>query len=383
MRILYGVNGEGMGHATRSQVVIESLLAADHDVHVVASQAAYRYLSPLLPSVDEILGPKFVLEEGQIRQLATVGVNMHDLLGGAPAELRSWIKRMHEWRPEVVVTDFEPFASLYARASDTPLLALDNINMLDRCKHDHEILAGHHESFSLARSVTRRMVPNAFLFLVTTFFYPPVRRGQTVLVPPILRQAIVEAEPEKGEHLLVYSSGAEGEIATLRDSGLPCRVYGMRGGPAEGTVDGNIEFKPRSNVGFVEDLRTARAVITGGGFSLMSEAVYLGKPMIAMPLHGQAEQLMNSRYLEREGFGIASSGLTPSELDRFMSDFDHFEERLAVYEQNGNEITLAEVANRVEAAAAASPKELRRARRLSRDLPFRSRVTTDGEGAEK
>ena len=28
MRILYGVNGEGMGHATRSQVVIESLLAA-------------------------------------------------------------------------------------------------------------------------------------------------------------------------------------------------------------------------------------------------------------------------------------------------------------------------------------------------------------------
>ena len=33
MRILYGVNGEGMGHATRSQVVIDDLLER-HDVRV-------------------------------------------------------------------------------------------------------------------------------------------------------------------------------------------------------------------------------------------------------------------------------------------------------------------------------------------------------------
>lgn len=366
MRILYGVNGEGMGHATRSQVVIESLLAAGHEVHVVASQAAFKYLSGLLTNVHEIMGPKFVLEEGQIKQLATVELNIRDLVGGAPKELRDWIRLTHEWRPEVVVTDFEPFASMYARASRTPLVAVDNINMLDRCKHDKEITSGHYEDFTVAKTVTRRMVPNAFSYLVTTFFYPPLLKSQTMLVPPILRQAIVDAESTQGEHILVYSSGAEGEIATLRDSGLPCRVYGMRGGPSEGTVDGNIEFKPRSNEGFVEDLRTARAVITGGGFSLMSEAVFLGKPMIAMPLHGQAEQLMNSRYLEREGFGIAANELTPSELDRFMTGIDGFKDRIDGYEQKGNHATLEAVAHRIEAAASASKKDLRRARRLSR-----------------
>jgi len=36
MKILYGVNGEGMGHATRSEVVIGSLLG-EHDVRVMAS----------------------------------------------------------------------------------------------------------------------------------------------------------------------------------------------------------------------------------------------------------------------------------------------------------------------------------------------------------
>ncbi|MCL4259129.1 MAG: hypothetical protein KJZ52_00755, partial [Anaerolineales bacterium] len=66
----------------------------------------------------------------------------------------------------------------------------------------------------------------------------------------------------------------------------------MRGGPREDSVDGNLEFKPRSEEGFVEDLRTARGVVAGGGFSLMSEAVYLGKPMLAMPLLGQFEQTM-------------------------------------------------------------------------------------------
>ncbi|MGH9333683.1 MAG: glycosyltransferase family protein, partial [Vicinamibacteria bacterium] len=34
MRILYGVVGEGMGHATRSAVVIEHLLSAGHEVKV-------------------------------------------------------------------------------------------------------------------------------------------------------------------------------------------------------------------------------------------------------------------------------------------------------------------------------------------------------------
>ena len=71
MRILYGVNGEGMGHATRSEVVIEDLLA-DHEVKVMASGAAFRYLSGRLGSVNEVFGPSFAMEQGEIRRWATV-----------------------------------------------------------------------------------------------------------------------------------------------------------------------------------------------------------------------------------------------------------------------------------------------------------------------
>ena len=381
MRILYGVNGEGMGHATRSQVVVESLLA-DHEVHVVASGAAFAYLSKVLPDVEEILGAKFVMQEGEIERWATVRRNFHDIGTGAPHSIRHWVEMTKAWRPDVVVTDFEPLSAVYARVSRTPLIAVDNINMLDRCIHDEEIVEGAREDYAIARAVTRSMVPNAVNYLVTTFFYPRLAKGQTTLVPPILRKAIIDAEPERGEHLVVYSSGEESALAALRASGVPCRVYGMRGGPAEGTVDGNLEFKPRSNEGFVEDLRTARGVVAGGGFSLMSEAVYLGKPMLAMPLIGQFEQLMNSRYLERDGYGVSAMELTPDVLDRFLTGLDGFEDRLAAYEQAGNEATLAAVAERVEAAATGAPKDLRRARRLSRMRAVGNQRDDPGIGAD-
>ena len=48
MRILYGVVGEGMGHATRSRVVLERLLDLGHEVMVVVSGRAFSFLTDAL-----------------------------------------------------------------------------------------------------------------------------------------------------------------------------------------------------------------------------------------------------------------------------------------------------------------------------------------------
>src|SRR5690349_193827 len=44
MRILYGVVGEGMGHAMRSRVVLEHLFASGHEVEIMASGRAAEFL---------------------------------------------------------------------------------------------------------------------------------------------------------------------------------------------------------------------------------------------------------------------------------------------------------------------------------------------------
>jgi hypothetical protein len=352
MRILYGVNGEGLGHATRSQVVIAALLERGHDVRVVASGRAFTYLTARLPHVDEIFGPSFAMDEGEIHRWATLRRNVFAAPRELPETVRNWIALMHAWRPHVVVTDFEPLSALYARMRHVPLVSVDNIHMLVRCHHDGEIVGGDLGDFVLARAITRAMIPTAGDYVVTTFFRPRVLWGRTTLVPPILRPEIVEAAPVRGEHVLVYSSGEHGIIDALRAAGMPARVHGMRG--------------QRSHERFLDDLRTARAVITGGGFSLLSEAIYLRKPVLSMPLHGQFEQLMNARYLEREGYGMCAPGAGADKLAAFLARLPEYEAALGGYEQDGNRVALETIQERVVAAGADSRRDRRHARQLAR-----------------
>jgi uncharacterized protein (TIGR00661 family) len=368
VKVLYGVNGEGLGHATRSDVVIGALLER-HDVRVMASGAAFRYLHGRLGHVSEVFGPSFAMEQGEIRRWASVTHTLGAARRELPGSVRRWLGVVRDWRPDVVVTDFEPLTGIYARWSHTPLVCVDNIHMIDRCRHDEDILRHAHEDFDLARAVTRAMVPTAGDYVITTFFRPPLLKRRTVLVPPIVRSAIVAAEPVRGEHLVVYSGGSDALIDALRGCGVPSRVYGMRDGPEVGTTDGPVEFRPRSIDGFLEDLVTARGVVTGGGFSLLSEAVYLGKPILSVPLHGQFEQLMNARYLEREGFGLCAPAVDAQALATFLARLDDYHGRLEDYVQDGNVEALAAISERVTAAAADTRRDRARARHQAKARP--------------
>jgi UDP:flavonoid glycosyltransferase YjiC (YdhE family) len=352
MKVLYGVNGEGLGHATRSEVVIDMLLRRGHDVRVVSSGSAFSRLRERLPRVDEIFGLSFAMEQGEIHRWATMRLNVLNLSRELPETVRHWLAVVHDWRPDVVVTDFEPLSALYARSMLVPLVSVDNINMLVRCHHDDAIVGAEVADYTLARAITRAMIPTAGDYIVTTFFRPPVLWGRTTLVPPILRPEVIAAVPERGEHVLVYSSGEHGVIDALEAAGVPARVYGMRG--------------KHSNEGFLDDLRTARAVITGGGFSLLSEAIYLGKPVLSAPLHGQFEQFMNARYLARDGYGMCAPAAGPTELAEFLVRLPEFEDALARYEQDGNRVALEVIEARVVEAAADSRRIRREARRMAR-----------------
>lgn len=48
--------------------------------------------------------------------------------------------------------------------------------------------------------------------------------------------------------------------------------------------DGNLQFKNFNEDEFYRDLASCRAVITNGGFSLMTEALYLQKPILSVPV---------------------------------------------------------------------------------------------------
>ena len=89
----------------------------------------------------------------------------------------------------------------------------------------------------------------------------------------------------------------------------------------------------------------------------MGEAVYLHKPMLAEPVAKQFEQILNARYLEKEGYGLCADAIREAKLQEFLSRLPEFEARLSGYSQDGNEDLLFRLESVMEAAAKGIPAE--------------------------
>jgi uncharacterized protein (TIGR00661 family) len=354
MKVLYGVVGEGMGHAMRSRVVLEHLVESGHDVHVMASQRAVDYLSKHLASVHRIHGLHIVYADNRVRWGKTLWSNLLAGTLALPGQVRAYFDLIEKFRPKVVVSDFESWTHLYAKTHGLHAFSVDNIQMINRCAHPKDVVKIDRFGFETARAIVKAKLPRADHYLITTFYYPKIRKKRTSLYPPILRPEILSAVPTEGEHLLVYQT-AEGNDAlanALAGTGLECRIYGMRRGISEEQVEGKLRYRPFSEAGFIDDLRTARAVVAGGGFTLMSEAVYLRKPMLALPVAGQFEQILNAAYLEREGYGRHARTLDEHTLSEFLMALPECKRKLAKYSQDGNRLVLAALDHLLDAAAA-------------------------------
>jgi uncharacterized protein (TIGR00661 family) len=361
MRILYGVVGEGMGHAMRSRVVLDDL-ALRHEIQVVVSGRAYDYLNKRASedlAVKKIWGFTIVAEDNEVRNFRTLLQNAKGAVQGFPQNVRAYFDIAEKFRPDVVVSDFESWSYLFARNLGLPVISVDNMQVINRCRHAPKLLAGHEAEFQLAKGIIKAKLPGAYHYLITTFFNPPIRKRRTSLHPPILRSEILAARPGKGDHLLVYQTYTSNtrlpEI--LMSSGRECRIYGVRRELKEEQVEGNLRYRPFSEQGFVEDLRTARGVVASGGFTLMGEAVYLHRPMLAVPVAGQFEQVLNARYLDELGYGLYAEELTAETLGEFLDRLPAFEERLAGYAQDGNRQLLGRLEEILQRARSGEPPE--------------------------
>jgi uncharacterized protein (TIGR00661 family) len=346
MRILYGVVGEGMGHATRSSVILRHL-AARHEVQIVVSGRAHAFLQRAFPQlvVNEIAGLTMAYEDNAVRRRRTAW----DVLKKLPAfaeNLGVFTRLSEGFRPQLVVSDFESLSYFFAKQHDLPVISIDNMQIINRCALDVAIPPEEQASFQMAKAIVKAKLPHCDHYLITSFFFPPVRKPRTTLVPPILRDAILDATPSAGDHVLVYqtSDSFHDLVPTLQR--LPARfvVYGLKRDQSLG----NVTLKGFSEDGFVRDLASARAVLAGGGFSLMGEAVYLGKPMLSVPLAGQYEQTLNARYLEKLGYGEYHPGLSEAAIARFLERAPDYARNLAAYRQERNQALFGELDRLIE-----------------------------------
>jgi uncharacterized protein (TIGR00661 family) len=334
VRLLYGVVGDGMGHATRSRVVMEHLLRRGHEIHVVVSDRAFKFLSEVFAGnrkvrVHEIHGLRFTYKGAGVDVSATVKRSLREIPAALKRNIGVYKELRAEFEPEMVFSDFESWAYVYGRHHKLPVVSIDNQQVIDRCRHPRDVTDGNCKGFVATRVGINVKMPRCYHYLATTFFYPPIIRPHTTLIPPMLRPEVLAARREPGAHVLVYQTSSTNAdlVPTLRRLPSEFRVYGMN----RDERLGNVTLKTFSQQGFVDDLRTARAVIAGGGFSLMCEAVHLHVPMLCVPLQGQWEQQLNARWLAKLGYGAWAKEVDEPGTRAFLARLNEYADGVARY----------------------------------------------------
>jgi uncharacterized protein (TIGR00661 family) len=342
-RILYALSGANRGHTFRTLAVTEELRARGHEVAFCCGGTAREVLEemgePVLP-VPPLLQ---TVRDNRVlywQSLRTNWIRFFDR-GAIIGRLRP---RIEAFGPDLVLSDYEPYAARAARRLGIPVVTLDHPQIVTRTRY--EVPRRFRFEALAARAIIHCIAPpDPVRALVCTFYFPEVEdRRRTTLVGPILRRAVRSARPERGPHALVYFNqpdGSDALLETLSRVRATFVVYN-HDPPAGERRWRNLSFRGPSVEGFLEDLANARAVISTAGHTLLTEALYLGKPVLVTPNVGQFEQTLNALYLERLGLGRAVIGrrLEPADIQTFLDGLDSSHPPAARPLECGNDVAV-------------------------------------------
>ena len=326
-RILYAVSGDGYGHAVRAHAVGGGLLERGHDVQFVSYNKTIPYLTRYFPDrIHNVFGLLLVYEEGRTNPIRTVLSNIRRAATDMGPSNRAVKTLLKTYKPDLVITDFEPFTAFWARRFGIPFVSLDNQHLLTHCRLDRP--AGFWADLISAYLTIRFYYTGAKRYLVTSFIKAPVRFQPTTLLDPILRPGVYEKTTRDGDYLLVYKTGTDNRAMReelKRFDRMPIRAYGF-----DRTVrDGHIEYKPFDQEAFLDDLAGCAGVVASAGHSLVSECLHLEKPMLLVPIAQQYEQRINAYHVHKMGVGAACERLSARRMDDFVSRLDGFRSTLA------------------------------------------------------
>ena len=322
--------------------VTRALMSLGHEVKILASNKAFQVLSPRLPDVREIPGFTFVYQNNRVELAASFWGNLPLLRqrGRIIREIRGLIE---SWQPHLAITDFEPFLPRAAHQAGLCCIGLDHQGVIPFARP--ALPADQRIPAFAARTVVGLTNYREAARLATSFYYPPAPAGGNVrFFPPILREKVLDITPRDDGYVVVYQTSSSFTRLPELLKQLPFRFKVFAYENREGE-DGNISYFPRADARFIEEVGGASWVLTNGGYTLMSEALYFGKPVFSLPVAWQFEQWLNARYLQDLGYGVMCDDLRdfPVKIKEFLGQIERYRENISRENFLGNEAALARI----------------------------------------
>ena len=343
--VFYCVCGEGMGHSIRTGVIVDRL-KEKYDIYLFTHGNAYDYLNSKFDNVYKIGGFNTVYINNKVDNVQTL-VNA---LKRNPQNMRSsyeeLYKKAKELSPNVIVTDFEIYSTYVAKLLNIPLISLDNMHIITQA--DISYPQNQRLEMLKAKAVIKTYVVKPKIHIITSFFYPKVRGNHhAVIYPPIIREDILKLEPTEEDHIIVYQTSKESVKLVKRLKALKDEKFIVYGFNKE-EVDGNLTYKLFNEDVFYDDLASAKAVVCNGGFTFISEAITLKKPIYSVPAKGNFEQVLNGYYVQRLGYGEYHEVMSVNRLAKFLKKLPKYQKRLSNVKKYNNDGIIKELTYRIE-----------------------------------
>jgi len=308
---------------------------------IFAFQRAYDYMAKTFSKNKNVLeivkidGVNFIYEDNEFKFGKTVIRESKEKLRKMILNnFRIYIQRILKYSPSLLISDGEPSGNLFSRLLKIPLICIDNINVVTKCELDCKL------KNKLQAMFLGGVSKGKFNFISTIFEVKIKKKYErnTFIIGPIIRKNIMKKKTTTKSHILVYQTSKSNEkmFEVLRKADSRFIIYGFE----KDYIDHNLVFKKASKSGFMEDLASCKGIITNGGYSLISEAVVLGKPIYSIPVKKQVEQAVNGFYIQKLGYGIHSEEINLNDLNEFIETLPTYKENLKRFRFKVNDFKL-------------------------------------------
>ncbi len=218
-----------------------------------------------------------------------------------------------------IAKNIKPY-QIYKDASNLPLKKYDVIiNDFDSvtalaCKLQkvHSVQFGHQASFLSEHTPRPKNKSRMGEFIFKNFAPAPQNLGlhfenyDSFIHPPIIKDDIFQAIPKNLGHISVYLPSFDIDCLEKAFLAIPdVKFHWFLQTIKEIHTIGNITYFPVSQKEFNKSLIDCEGIITGGGFETPSEALYLGKKILSIPIKEHYEQECNAAALKKMGVPVA------------------------------------------------------------------------------
>jgi uncharacterized protein (TIGR00661 family) len=330
-RFIFTIQGEGRGHLTQAISLTQIAREAGHEVvgYAVGSFQG-RKIPPFFAHfigdtpLIQYESPSINYGKGKSVQLGKTAMQAFTKFGTywkSATQLGEFIDAL---QPDGIVNFYESITGLYNLKSGAKVPCMS-------IGHQYLLLSEHFETiptkavdrFLLNINTKITAIGSSKLLGLSFRTMPNDPKRNIITVPPLLRQEVKSIQPQSGERWLAYLTHYRlaDEIMAWSAQNPEVKLDCFWDNPTRKTTyhySDSLTFHPIDAEKYLIKMTHCAGLISTAGFESVAEAMYLGKPVLMVPVPNHIEQMINAHDGELSGAGVQAKSFDLSVFKEYL-----------------------------------------------------------------